>query len=127
MSLGFTFNNKTNSEFGLDLISTDHLNSPSRRFEEIVVPGRNGTLVVYDGCFNNAHINIKCFLHSDKKTLKQAMDLISSWLLTPVGYSDLTFTDGSVFKAICDSAINVVPLSPNMAEVTFSFSAYKER
>lgn len=119
----FTFNNVSSINYGLELISSTHLTIPAKKIEEIEIPGRTGSLIIDDGSRKNSPISVKCFLYSQDKGLRVAVKEISEWLQSPIGYCSLSYSDGSVFRAVCNSSIEVNALSKNMAEVCFKFSA----
>lgn len=124
--MDFTFNGVTASSHSLKIKESNHLSRPSKNYESIKVPGRTGHLILDDGSFNNKTIDITCFL--DRRTAKDLRikaDSIGNWLQGITGYKDLSFTDGSTFKAICTNQIDIKETIKNFAEVTIRFEVYK--
>lgn len=124
--MDFTFNKISASSKGLKIKDSNHLSRPSKAYESIKVPGRTGNLIIDDGSFNNKEIEITCFLDR-----RQAKDLITkakeigNWLQGETGYKELSFSDGSNFKAICSNQIDISQTIKNFAEVVIRFEVYE--
>ena len=138
MSFYFTFNSKKSTDFGIKIVSSGHLQSPTRRFEQISIPGRTGDLIVDEGCYNNISFNIEGTISTQKRqTIAEAQTKLEEWLQssigyrTPewlhssIGYQNMSFSDGVNLKSVC-TGIALTPILSNFAEITLQFSAYKE-
>lgn len=127
MSFYFTFNSKKSTDFGIKIVSSGHLQSPTRRFEQISIPGRTGDLIVDEGCYNNISFNIEGTLSTQKgRTIAEAQTKLEEWLQSSIGYQNMSFSDGVNLKSVC-TGIALTPILSNFAEITLQFSAYKER
>ena len=126
MSFYFTFNSKKSTDFGIKIVSSGHLQSPTRRFEQISIPGRTGDLIVDEGCYNNISFNIEGTLSTHQgRTIAEAQTKIEEWLHSSIGYQNMSFSDGVNLKSVC-TGIALTPILSNFAEITLQFSAYKE-
>ena len=127
MSFYFTFNSKKSTDFGIIIVSSGHLQSPTRRFEQISIPGRTGDLIVDEGCYNNISFNIEGTISTQKRqTIAEAQTKLEEWLQSSIGYQNMSFSDGVNLKSVC-TGIALTPILSNFAEITLQFSAYKER
>lgn len=127
MSFYFVFNAKKSTDFGIKIVSSGHLQSPTRRFEQISIPGRTGDLIVDEGCYNNIAFDVEGTILIPKgQTIAQSQTKIEEWLQSSIGYQNMSFSDGVNLKAIC-TGIALTPIMTNFAEITLQFSAYKER
>ena len=120
--MNFSFNDKSCEYFGLELISSNHLTIPSKKIEIVAIPGRTGSLVIDDGSRENLTIDITCLLQTNSNMQIQ-MKHIGDWLLNPIGYCSLNFSDGSRFKAVCIGNIEVSKITNSSAEIKLKFSA----
>lgn len=127
MSFYFTFNSKKSTDFGIKIVSSGHLQSPTRRFEQISIPGRTGDLIVDEGCYNNISFNIEGTISTQKRqTIAEAQTKLEEWLQSSIGYQNMSFSDSVNLKSVC-TGIALTPILSNFAEITLQFSAYKER
>ena len=127
MSFYFTFNSKKSTDFGIKIVSSGHLQSPTRRFEQISIPGRTGDIIVDEGCYNNISFNIEGTISTQKRqTIAEAQTKLEEWLQSSIGYQNMSFSDGVNLKSVC-TGIALTPILSNFAEITLQFSAYKER
>lgn len=85
----FTFDGKSCLDFGIMATGSGTYNRPRRRVEHIEVPGRNGTLSVSDGTYENVKLWYDCYAFKD---FTDKIDAISAWLLSKQGYVRLEDT-----------------------------------
>ena len=85
----FTFDGKSCLDFGVIATGLGTYNRPRRRVEHIEVPGRNGTLTVSDGTYENVTLWYDCYAF---KNFTDKIDAISAWLLSKPGYIRLEDT-----------------------------------
>ena len=123
MNFSFTFNQQNSEGFGIKITDCNHLDSPSRRFERVSVPGRTGDLIIDEGCFNNLPLNIVGTVSSNQ-SLNVAKAQIEEWLLNVVGYRPLQFSDGINFEAVCES-ISISQTTNKFGDISIKFSAYR--
>lgn len=58
----FVFAGKSSHDFGIHISGEATFNRPKRRFEELTIPGRSGTLILDDGSFENMPITYPAFV-----------------------------------------------------------------
>ena len=126
MALTFTFNCKSLNF--LRVKTSNHLDRAKKNIELVTIPGRTGCLILDDGTCENLTLNIECYVDgiNSGKSFKEMADELEAWLLTPVGYQDLIFSDGTRLKAVFVGDISLNPLIRNFKQITLQFSAYKE-
>lgn len=100
----FVFGGRKSSDFGVWASGLAIFDTPAKRYEMIDVPGRNGSLTIEDGSFENIELTFKdCFIPSNFAenfsalksylySLKGYQRLELSWL--PNEYRLATFVDG---------------------------------
>lgn len=89
--IGFSFNNKHSSEFGLSVKSDNRTMAPSKRRNQYLVPGRDGLIDYGRETFDNRVITVEIVTH--KKTfeeLRLQIRDVAKWLM---GYGSLIFDD----------------------------------
>ena len=57
-----TYDGKSSMDFGLYVGLNQNDNAPQRSTEDIVVPGRNGTLTIDNGRYENIDVSYICFI-----------------------------------------------------------------
>lgn len=83
----FVFDGKKCSEFGVYCSGGGTYGSPSRSVEEIDIPGRNGTVHIDKGNFENITVKYECWISRDAN--KEKLDGFRAWLLSKRGYKRL--------------------------------------
>lgn len=81
-----TFNDKSSADFGVFISGEATYNTPNRDIELISVPGRNGTLSIDKGRFQNIDIKYPAFIADDFDANFSAM---KAYLLSQTGYKKL--------------------------------------
>lgn len=125
MSFSFIFNEINSEQFGMKIITSNHLDSSARRIERISIPGRTGDLIIDDGSFENKSITITGTLQrEDLNSLKVIKDKLTDWLQSPVGYRTLSISDGAIFNAVCEG-FSIKQIYSTFADFSITFSAYE--
>lgn len=91
----FTYKGKSSEEFGLKIIKSNHLSSPSRMVESVPVPGRNGNLLIDSGCYENFQLRLECDIDAQKSNLNTVVSNLKKWLQATVFYSSLVLVDST--------------------------------
>ena len=121
--MDFSFNSKTNEDFNfkLVLVTSDHLTLAQKNYESIEIPGRSDNLIIDLGLTKNKTISDECYLVADDLYL--ALKEIRTWLMSPLGYQILTYSDGSSFNAIVKGDIKVKVLFDTAAQISIQYEA----
>lgn len=61
----FIFGDVKSSDYGVWISGGGTFNAPARRYKEYVVPGRNGTLTIDEGAYEEAEVTYSAFIASD--------------------------------------------------------------
>ena len=83
------FNGYRSDEFGIYISGHGTYNAPKRKCETINVPGRNGSLKIDGGAFENVQVTYECAIVRNFADNAAAM---RSWLLSSSGYCRLEDT-----------------------------------
>lgn len=83
----FLFDGKKSNEFGVYCSGGGTFGSPARSIDEIDIPGRNGTIQVDKGKFENITVTYSCWISKDAN--KEKLDSFRAWLLSKRGYKRL--------------------------------------
>ena len=79
----FFYNNKSSLDFGVFISGEASWKKPNKRVEKFSVPGKNGTLSISDGTYENIEIPYNCSI-IDNFTAN--FDALSAFLLSQEGY-----------------------------------------
>lgn len=83
----FTFGSLVSSDFGVWITDEGTYNAPARRYSEYAIPGRNGTLTIDDGTFEEITHEYPGFIASD---FSSSIEAFRNQIMVPVGYQRLT-------------------------------------
>ena len=83
------FNNKSLRDFGVYISGLNTYNAPSRDEDQVTVPGRNGTLTLDNGRYNNITVKYPAFIFNDYDNRVEAL---RNFLLSQRGYKRLEDT-----------------------------------
>lgn len=81
-----TYDGKDSRDFGVIVGSINTHNTPERVVEEVPIPGRNGTLTIDGGRFENIEISYKAMILND---FVDKFDEFKAFLLSHSGYARL--------------------------------------
>lgn len=79
----FIFNGHKSTEFGMKISGGSTFNAPQRRVETYVIPGRNGTLTIDNGSFENISVQYNASIVKDFAKNLQA---VRQFFLSSLGY-----------------------------------------
>lgn len=82
-----TFNGQDLRAFGLYISGEGTYNAPTRAVEEEIVPGRNGTLIIDGGRFENIEVTYPAFIADD---FDENIASLRNFLLSTQGYARLS-------------------------------------
>lgn len=121
----FEFDGLNSNEFGLQIKNWNYLDAPERSFEEIEVPGRNGSLIIDDGNYKNRVIDITCLVDLRGKDKNIVGNKMNEWLLMDKQYKKLRISDDmdNYFEAICINKLSFSEILGDFFEIIISFSA----
>ena len=107
----FSLNGVWSTEHDIQIMNIQNRYSiPKKQYESIEVPGRTGNLLIDTGATLNKDITIECCLDCtplNDEQINLKLKAITEWLIRPIGYQDLVFSDGGRFKAIVKDVVNV--------------------
>lgn len=82
----FEWNGKKSIDFGVFIQSKNVFSAPTRNLEEIVVPGRNGSVFIDNGNYRNKIITFNCvMIINDDNTAAEQVQLFKNWIYKNVG------------------------------------------
>lgn len=120
----FIFNDISSKDFGITIISDNHLDKPKRNIELVQVHGRTGYVVVDNGSYENLSLEIQIAIDATERIdLVTTIEHIYKWLSTN-DYKKITFADGVSFSAILTSDIKIDKFNDNVATAKLTFSCF---
>ena len=122
------FNGYRSDEFGICRSGNGTYNAPKRKCETITVTGRNGSLKIDSGAFENIQITYECTIVKNFADNAAAM---RSWLLSPAGYCRLedTYHPDEFRMAHYSSGVDFTDFTQLLraASVTLTFDCKPQR
>lgn len=85
----FTFAGKSSHDFGISISGEATYNSPERKFDEISVPGRSGTLIIDEDAFKNIPVKYPAFIIKD---MPQRISDFANYMQSFAGYQRIEDT-----------------------------------
>lgn len=123
----FVFGGKSSRYFGIYLKAPFVISEAVPSYEELVVPGRNGTLLIENHSFLNRSAEAECFVL--RRDADKALSEISQWLMRAGGYQRLELPDypDSFFLARCISAPRITSNRNGYVEFQLKFTCKPQR
>lgn len=120
----FIYNDKSSEDFNIKIKTINNLSSPQRSIEKILVPGRNGELILDNGNFENFILTIECYLNCSSEDKNVISKEIKRWLQSDFSYKKLILSDDTEFyyEAYCDTKLDFEYVSSNFESFLISFS-----
>jgi predicted phage tail component-like protein len=120
----FIYNNKSSEDFNIKIKTINNLSSPQRSIEKILVPGRNGELILDNGSFENFILTVECYLNCPSEDKNIISKEIKRWLQSDFSYKKLILSDDLEFyyEAYCDTKLDFEYVSSNFESFLISFS-----
>ena len=108
----FTFGLIDSRDYGVYISGTGAYNAPRRSYTEVVVPGRNGTLLIDNGNYENIEVTYPAFITGGSDFSERLADFRSA-LTSQIGYKRLYDSyNADQFREGCFmEKINVSPAS----------------
>lgn len=85
----FTFAGKNSNDFGIHISGEATFNRPKRKFKEYDVTGRNGTLIIDEGCFENVDLEYPSFV---VQNMPERIEEFANYMGSFAGYQRLEDT-----------------------------------
>ena len=86
---GFTYGSQSTADFNMHAEKIPVLNGAKRRFTTFTVPGRNGSLHIDEGVYENYTQPYECYFHDPVKSSPELAHEIRAWLMSEGGYRKL--------------------------------------
>lgn len=122
------FNGKDLSEFGVRFSGTETYGAPERKVTYESVPGRNGSLIIDEGVYNNIDLTYSAMIKDD---FKQNIRGLRDYLLSVKGYARLedTYSPETYYMACYSNAVQLSARGKNnrWAEFDITFSRKPQR
>lgn len=122
----FTYNGVNFANFGLYVKKHNTYDSGARNVTEINVPGRNGTIIIDNGNYENIKVSYDCRLlplENEYSGFEEQTAAVKTALYTDVGnYHTLTDTYGKSHIAAFTAALNFTEVVKGALDVTVTFN-----
>lgn len=121
----FTYNGVNFANLGLYIKKHNSYDSPARSVTKINVPGRNGTIIIDNGNYENINVSYDCRLlplKNEYSGFEEQTAAVKAALYTDVGnYHTLTDTYGKSHIAAFTAALNFKEVVKGSLDVTVTF------
>ena len=119
----FTFKGRTSREMGLEVANNLIYPSSGREIEFINVNGRNGSLAMDKGRYDDVVFAIPVIMKTGNKLVESRLTNLTDWLLTDTEYHDFLWssTPDYVYRAMCHQRYNMDRVMRNIGRATISF------
>ena len=118
-------------DYGIYIRGSGVYNAPARAVELIDIPGRNGSLTIDKGHYENITIEYPCFTHAeDQVAFRQKLNAFKNAILSQTGYQKLTDTyqPDEYRIALYASGLEVEPTTFNRSgDFTLKFNCKPQR
>lgn len=120
----FTYDGICSLDFGIKIKGDNALSSPERNFEEIEVPGRNGSVFIDGGNYKNKVIDIECNVDMRDEDIYSLASRMTKWLKEDMAYKELILSDDSdyYYEAVCINKIDFIEMLKGYYSLLISFS-----
>lgn len=122
----FTYNGVDFADFGLYIKKHNSHDNGARNVTEVKVPGRNGTIIIDNGNYENVKVSYECrllFLKNKYSGFEEQTAVVKEALYADVGnYHTLTDTYGESHTAAFTSALNFTEVVKGALDVTVTFN-----
>lgn len=124
-----TYNGKNSSDYGLIVERLPSPNKPARRGTVLQIPGRNGTLVIEDGTYENVTLKFDVHISANPDGLYTRAISIAQWLLCSSGYQELsTSYEPDTFRlARFAGPLDIESIMLYDGRTTLEFDCYPQR
>lgn len=127
---GFTFDGIDSRAYGVYVAEVNVFDTPERDVEMIKVPGRNGTISIDHGRFENIEVEYKCFLHGDDEAdFNSAISNLRNALASRIGYKRLTddFYTDEYRMASFNDGMSVSQVGRRTGDFSIKFNCMPQR
>ena len=121
----FTFNGKTNTEFGLRVAEGKKISTSGLDVERVAVPGRDGELLISNNRLNSAELSFPVNFVKEKGLIATEVYKISEWLGVE-GYKDLTisYDPDFIYRAAYLETFSIEETMRQFGKTTINFVCY---
>ena len=127
--MSFTFNGINSDDMGLFVERYPERPFPSRKQSVYDIHGRSGSLVVDENAFTNVTQTYEVYILGGSTGFQARATAIANWLLSPVGYADLSDSyDTTIYrKARFIGGVSFINSLNKYGKATISFDCCPQR
>ena len=127
--MSFTFNGVNSADMGLFVERYPERPFPSRKQSTYNIHGRSGDLIVDENAFSNTTQSYEVFILGGSAGFQAKATAIAHWLLSPVGYADLTDSyDSTIYrKARFTGGVSFLNALNKYGKATITFDCCPQR
>ena len=123
--LSFTFNGTGCGSHGVEVLRLPALTRPALRQETIAIPGRDGSLHIMEGAYEESLVTCDCYLPYEQGRQVSAIAQISSWLRGSGWWTQSDLANRK-FKAHILDELTYQVIMPGFADRLFSIPLWIE-
>lgn len=83
------YNGRSSKDIGLEVETFPEYEAPKRSYEKIHIPGRNGDLLIDNGCWENVSRKYSVSIGSYDRLYDEMANKVSEWLNSSISYARL--------------------------------------
>lgn len=123
------FNNISCEDYGIVVEHYPEYQTPSRDYDMVHVPGRNGDVAIDQGSFQNVDRVYQIAVGSYEKRYTEQVNAISEWLHGPAGYAKLedSYEPEYYRMAVCTDGFEAENMKHMLARTTITFNCKPQR
>lgn len=126
----FEYNGEYSYDYYIDIINSNHMDSPAPIIEQVRVPGASRDTIYSEGTYENKVIDIECYvdIRHDIKRKEVHIKRLKQWLNKSYDYKKLRFSDDNGFyEGVCISNMLFEEVVEGLYKtlITFSCAPYK--
>ena len=123
------FNNISCEDYGIVVEHYPEYQTPSRDYDMVHVPGRNGDVAIDQGSFQNVDRVYQIAVGSYEKRYTEQVNAIAEWLHGPAGYAKLedSYEPEYYRMAVCTDGFEAENMKHMLARTTITFNCKPQR
>lgn len=127
--MALIFNGKSSDDFNVRVEKYPARKMAVRRQTMSSIPGRNGSLLFSENCFDNTTQEYEIYLSAEREKLPMVSQAVAEWLYGPGGYARLEDTyDPEVFRqAAFSGPFNLSNVFNRFGKATISFDCKPQK
>lgn len=123
----------TSDEFSIIILKTNILSSTEKSYEVFPIPGRNGSLTIDNGSYEDFTLMCECYINQEASqySIEELAIKIKRWLKRDVDYLPITVSTLSNYylEGYCNNKLDIEEVVKNLGKfmLTFTCKPFKKK